>query len=127
MPVEQFRGYVASLVAAAAVIGGAIGAAWAWYVVATAGVTAELAIVMSVFTGLISAGSTFLFVAEGASRASYAAERSFTSGQNAATTANAPLAPLAESVTINGEPARSGATVGEIPSAPLDDATPPTP
>jgi hypothetical protein len=93
MPVEQFRGYIAAIVAAAAVIGGAIGAAWAWYQVTINGASADLAIILSVFTGLIGAGTTFLFVAEGASRASYATERAYTKAKTQHV-ADEPIVPL---------------------------------
>ncbi len=83
MGVEQFRGYVAALVAAAGVIGGAVGAAWAWMQAGQGGMTSDLALILSVFTGLIGSGSTFLFVAEGSSRATHAAERNFVSGVEA--------------------------------------------
>lgn len=83
MAVEKFRGYVAAIVAGLCVIGGALGAAWAWSQASGGTVPTDLALILSVFTGLIGSGSTFLFVAEGASRASYAAERGFAAGQAA--------------------------------------------
>lgn len=86
MAVEQFRGYVAALVAAVSVVGGAIGAAWAWHQSSIGGMTSDLALILAVFTGLIGSGTTFLFVAEGASRATHAAERSFEAGSYAGST-----------------------------------------
>lgn len=121
MEVEKFRGLVAAIVAAICVVGGAVGAAWAWYASSVGGMTTDLALILSVFTGLIGSGSTFLFVAEGASRASYAAERSFASGQYAGSQmpeqAKAP-APA---------PAQSGAAPGGPVDGSLDDAEAPTP
>lgn len=134
MAVEQFRGYVAAIVAAACVIGGALGAAWAWHESSVAGMTSDLALILSVFTGLIAAGSTFLFVAEGASRASYAAERSYTAGAIAGATipeavaAATALSPLTSST--EPAPARTGAAEGSAPAPGPDeraDAVSPSP
>lgn len=79
MPVEQFRGYVASIVAALCVVGGGLAAVWLWSLPPT-DPPRDLALIYGIVGGLIGSGSTFLFVAEGASRATHAAERSFESG-----------------------------------------------
>jgi len=124
MEVEKFRGLVAAVVAAVCVIGGAAGAAWAWYASSVGGMTTDLALILSVFTGLIGSGSTFLFVAEGASRATYAAERSFASGSYAGSV----MPEQAKPAPAPAEPARSGAAPGGPADGPLDDAeAPPTP
>ena len=119
MPVEQFRGYIAAIVAALAVIGGAIGAYLVWYNATFSGqttVSTDVALIMSVFTGLIAAGTTFLFVQESASRASNAAERSFTNG---ATTALTP--PPTPTVTTNVTDGAATSTVsgssGQLPTS----------
>lgn len=119
MEVEKFRGYVAAIVAAAAVVGGAIGAAVVWIEATRITPTPETAFIMSVFTGLIGAGSTFLFMADSASRASHAAERSFTSG--AITGAQLPE----QTTTLAPLSAASGAVEPPI-AEPLDDAEVPT-
>jgi hypothetical protein len=139
MPVEQFRGYVASLVAAIAVIGGAIGAAWAWYVAGTSGMSTDLALVLSVFTGLIGTGGTFLFMSDASSRASHASERSFATGSDsgktlpeqvvaAVTTETAVTDEATTTTTTSAPPATSGAAPGgPPPPGPIDDAEAPTP
>lgn len=126
MNVESFRGYVASLVAAIAVIGGAVGAVYVWQTANTIDPPPETALIFGVFTGLIGAGTTFLFMADSASRASHAAERSSAVGASQAlaipqTTQNA----LNEAVQAGVDAAQSGAAPGGPASGPLDDAESP--
>jgi hypothetical protein len=79
MPVEQFRGYVAAVTAALCVIGGGAAAVYLW-ALPPIDPPRELALIFGVIGTLIGSGTTFLFVAEGASRATHAAERSFANG-----------------------------------------------
>lgn len=83
MPVEQFRGYIAAIVAAVCVIGGGAALIYLWALPPSGN---DLTLIYGVLGGLIGSGTTFLFVAEGASRASYAAERGFAQGAEAAST-----------------------------------------
>ena len=80
METEKFRGYVAALVAAIGVVGGALGAVYVWQFATGVNPPPDTTLIFGVFTGLIGSGTTFLFMADSASRASHAAERSFTSG-----------------------------------------------
>ena len=86
MKAETFRGIVASLVAAVSVVGGAFGAYQVWTQSIAVNPTPETAGIFGVFTGLIAAGTTFLFVQESASRASHASERGFDAGTTAGST-----------------------------------------
>src|SRR4051794_17455115 len=105
METERFRGFVASIVAALAVVGGAGGAIFVWLAANDVTPPRDLALIFGVMTGLIGSGSTFLFMADSASRASHAAERSFSSGS----TAGAALPDQAPTTSV---PAASGAAPG---------------
>jgi hypothetical protein len=77
--VEQFRGYLAAIVAAICVIGGAAALVYIWSLPATEP-PREIALIFGVLGGLIGTGTTFLFVQEGASRAAHASERANAAG-----------------------------------------------
>lgn len=121
MNVESFRGYVASLVAAVAVVGGAIGAVYVWQIANTIDPPPETALIFGVFTGLIGAGTTFLFMADSASRASHAAERSSAVGASQAL-----AIPQSTQDALNGiVAAQSGNAPGGPADAVLNDADAP--
>lgn len=86
MEVEKFRGLMAALVAAACVVGGAIGASIVWYLSVTISPPPETTLIFGIFTGLIGTGGTYLFITDSASRASHATERGFTQGTTAGST-----------------------------------------
>lgn len=115
---ETFRGIVASLTAAAAVLGGSWGAYQVWVTAVAVNPTPETAGIFGVFTGLIAAGTTFLFVQEAASRASHASERGFDAGtfsgarlpEQAATVV--PLEPVSENAVSSSGSATSSTPGG---------------
>jgi hypothetical protein len=86
MEVEKFRGMMASLVAAACVVGGGVGAVFVWYLSTTIQPPPDSTLIFGVFTGLIGTGGTYLFITDSASRASHASERSFSSGSASGST-----------------------------------------
>lgn len=121
MEVEKFRGYVAAIVAAIAVVGGAVGAVYVWLAANDVTPPRELALIFGVMTGLIGSGSTFLFMSDAGSRAAHAAERSFSSG-----TAAGSALPDQVATPLDPAVAQSGAVPGGPPTpGPLDDATSP--
>ena len=123
MNVESFRGYVASLVAAVAVIGGAVGAVYVWQMANTIDPPPETALIFGVFTGLIGAGTTFLFMADSASRASHAAERSSAVGASQALSVPPAVQAAANAAVADGiANAQSGAVPGGPADGPLNDA-----
>jgi hypothetical protein len=71
---------MAAIVAAFAVIGGAIGAVYVWQISAGMNPPPETTLIFGVFTGLIGTGSTFLFMSDAGSRAAHATERAATAG-----------------------------------------------
>lgn len=81
--VEKIRGYIAAVVAALAVIGGALLAVVVWTNATETTPPREFALILGLLSGIISSGSTFLFMSDAGSGASHAAERSFSSGQAA--------------------------------------------
>ena len=118
MPVEQFRGYLAAIVAAVCVIGGAAGMVYLW-ALPPIGPPRDLTLIYGVLGGLVGSGTTFLFVQEGASRATNAAERSFNSGASIGGTLPEQITGAAERGTIT----TSTATVPNPPD-PLDPDAP---
>lgn len=80
MPVEAFRGYVAALVAALLALGSLVGAAWAWSLPADAANPRDLALIFGLFGTAFGAATSWLFVSEGASRASHAAMTAHAAG-----------------------------------------------
>lgn len=125
MQVEAFRGYVAAIVAALCVVGGGAALIYVWTLPPT-DPPRELSLIFGVIGGLIGSGTTFLFVAEGASRATHAAERSFSNGAIAGSAmpeqVAAPLAPLVES-TIEPTPQDVDDFTGTTPGAPTPSDT----
>lgn len=77
---EKVRGYLAAFVAAVAVVGGALGAVFVWLHSGDTNPPRDLAIILGVMTGLIGAGSTFLFMSDAGSRAAHASERANAAG-----------------------------------------------
>jgi hypothetical protein len=73
MPVEQFRGYVASIVAALLAVGALGIAAWAWYQPIDPQNPKDLALIYAMLGTAFGSATAWLFVSEGASRASHAA------------------------------------------------------
>jgi hypothetical protein len=100
MEVEKFRGYITTLTAAVLAVGAPAMAAWAWIQPIDPENPRDLAIIFGLIGIAFGAASAWLFGAESASRATHAAERSFTSGQFAGSAlpeqaaAATPLAPL---------------------------------
>lgn len=131
MEVEKFRGVMASVVAALAVVGGAVGAVYVWQISNTISPPPETTLIFGIFTGLIGTGSTYLFMSDSASRASHASERSFASGS--ASGAAAPeqittVTPSSTTIATGSAPAVNvGVGAGGPPPASLDDAEAPTP
>lgn len=130
MPVEQFRGYVAAIVAALCVVGGGAALIYLW-ALPPVDPPRELTLIYGLIGSLIGAGTTFLFVSEGASRATNAAERSFASGS--ASGASAPeqittVTPDSTTIATGTSPTVNvGVGEGGPPPASLDDAEAPTP
>lgn len=102
MEVEKLRGYIAAIVAALCVIGGGAAAVYLWSLPPT-DPPRDLGLIFGVLGGLIGSGTTFLFVAEGASRATHAAERSFETGTaaGAAMPGQTQVEPIGEDFTAN--------------------------
>jgi hypothetical protein len=125
MPVEQFRGYVAAIVAALCVVGGGAALIYLWQL-PPVDPPRELTLIYGLIGSLIGAGTTFLFVSEGASRATNAAERSFASGSVAGAAAPeqvTTVTPSSTTIATGASPNMNvGAEPGGPPPAPLDDA-----
>jgi hypothetical protein len=103
MEAEKFRGYLASIVAALAVTGGALGAVFVWLHAEDVNPPRDLALIIGVMTGLIGAGSTFLFMSDAGSRAAHASERATAAGvasQPTITTSSGP--PATSTITPAG-------------------------
>lgn len=116
MPVENVRGYMAAFVAAAAVIGGAIGAVYVWQRAIGIDPPPDTTLIFGVFTGLIGSGSTFLFMSDAGARASHAAERAVTAGAVASSTASSQGAAQALSVPVAAAAPVAGDVLVEPPA-----------
>jgi hypothetical protein len=106
MEAEKVRGYLAAVVAAIAVIGGAIGAVFVWLHAADVQPPRDLALIIGVMTGLIGAGTTFLFMSDAGSRAAHASERATAAG-----VASQPT------TTVSGNPPTTTVSPPEPPAA----------
>lgn len=121
MEVEKFRGYVAAITAFLGVIGGTVGAAWAFHFVATSPEPRpDAALILSVFTSIIGASTTFLFVQDSSARASAAASRSFASGAQAGSTIPE------QASTLPSGPRVGVPTEADAPQPPVADAVAPS-
>ena len=123
MAVEQFRGYVAAIVAALCVVGGGAALIYLW-ALPPVDPPRELTLIYGLVGSLIGAGTTFLFVAEGSSRATHAAERSFTAGAASGSTLPEQIvgAPSSGTVTSTTTTAANDATdfTATTPEQPIE-------
>lgn len=103
MPVETFRGYLAALVAAFCVVGGAAGLLYVAAILPPSDPPRDLALAYGVIGSLITGGTTFLWLQDSSARASHATERAHEQGVIAGATMPA-QAPRPIVVTTTPEP-----------------------